>query len=57
MANCTVKIIFNGSMNCANLIALRYIEAGEELMFDYNYDKSFDWLESYNQKYMIKQRN
>ena len=54
MANCDVKIIFNGSTNCAHLIALRDIEAGEELMFDYNYDKYFDWLEAYNIKYMIK---
>ena len=52
MANCRTVIVFNGYENSAFLLARRNIEAGEELLFDYNYERQFDWLEAYNTKFM-----
>lgn len=53
MANCRPIIVFNGYENTPYLLAKRDIEAGEELVWDYNYQKPFDWLNEYNIKYMI----
>ena len=57
MANCKSIIIFNGYENIAFLVAKRDIEAGEELLFDYNYQKGFHWLDAYNNKYMLPTNN
>ena len=45
MSNCKTLIYFNGFENTAYLMARRDIEEGEELTFDYNYEKTFDWLD------------
>ena len=54
MTNCQTIIVFNGYENTAFLVASRNIEPGEELVFDYNYDKEFDWLSAYSKKYLVK---
>lgn len=54
MANCQTIIAFNGYENTTFLLANRDIEAGEELFFDYNYERQLDWINAYNQKYMVQ---
>jgi len=54
MANCQSKLKFNGGEYNCYLIALRDIQEGEELLFDYNYTLDLDWLKYYKQKYIVK---
>ena len=53
MANCDTRIQFNGYEQACFLQAKRDIAANEELLFDYNYEQMFNWLECYNKRFMI----
>ena len=51
-ANCKVKLCFaRGTVRVA-LIASKFINAGEELHFDYMFQQKLDWLQGYNTKYV-----
>ena len=39
-------------MNRVCLVSARHIEPGEELFFDYHFQKRFDWIETYDRKFL-----
>lgn len=55
MYNCKATITYNGKENTIYLEAIRNINAGEELFFDYHFDIKFDWLKEYRNKFLIGQ--
>ena len=43
----------NGGQAIA-LYACRIIEAGDEILFNYNFNKNFKWIQQYNDKFLLK---
>ena len=52
VANCNTDIRFARGTSRACLVSTRFIKAGEELFFDYNFNKKLDWLDHYNIKFI-----
>jgi len=52
-ANCTVKVIFSKGHWRIGLYSKekRRISKGEELFFNYSFEKVFDWIRAYREKF------